>query len=129
MKICWSQLGCVRPDRFAVLFLLFGVVLARCISTGPVYGVAPAELPTVRLGPKPADGVIERRSRQQPTAPDGVKGIPFDGLPLSPLSQRRKTSGATCSSSVPSWKAFTPIPALSPTSGSMRWRLRDTRRV
>jgi hypothetical protein len=46
---------------------------------------APAELPPLRLGPRPADGAVERRPRPQPTVPDGAKEVPFDETAPEPV--------------------------------------------
>ncbi len=55
---------------------------------------APLEQPTLRLGPKPADGALERRARPQPTVPDGVKEIPFDETAPEPsLTEPEKERG------------------------------------
>jgi hypothetical protein len=60
-----------------------------------VAGVAvPLELPTLGLGPKPADGAVEQHARQQPTAPDGAKEIPFDETAPEPaLTEPEKERG------------------------------------
>lgn len=50
-----------------------------------VYATAPAEVPTVRLGPKPADNAVERRPRPQPTVPDGAKAVAFDETAPEPV--------------------------------------------
>ena len=48
-------------------------------------GTAPAELPPLRLGPKPADGAVERRAHPQPTVPESAKEIPFDETAPEPV--------------------------------------------
>jgi hypothetical protein len=47
-------------------------------APAPAPAATPAELPALRLGPKPADGAAERRARPQPTVPDAAKETPFD---------------------------------------------------
>lgn len=49
-----------------------------------IAGGMPAELPPLRLVPKPADASVERRARQQPTVPAGAKEIPFDETAPAP---------------------------------------------
>ncbi len=54
---------------------LCGVLLLAGAAAG---AAAPAELPPLGLGPKPADGVVERRAHPQPTVPESAKEVPFD---------------------------------------------------
>ena len=55
---------------------------------------APAELPPLRLGPKPADGAVERRARSQATVPEGAREIPFEETAPEPsLTQPEKERG------------------------------------
>ncbi len=58
------------------VFLCLGCLLL--LAAGAAWAAVPAELPPLRLGPKPADGAVARRPRPQPTVPDGAKEIPFD---------------------------------------------------
>ena len=77
-----------------VVGALFGV----CVGTGwngrVVCAAAPLEPPTVRLGPKPADGAVARRPRPQPKVPDGAKEVPFDETAPEPaLAEPEKERG------------------------------------
>src|SRR6266403_1600898 len=70
--------------------LLCSMLLAVCIASA----AAPLELQTLRLGPKPADGAVERRARSQPTVPDGAREIPFDETAPEPApTQSEKERG------------------------------------
>jgi len=64
------------------LAVLGGLLFLAAVMAGPA---APAELPPLRLGSKPADAAIERRARPQPTVPDGVKEIPFNETAPEPI--------------------------------------------
>ena len=73
------------------LALLGGLLLLAANAAG---AAAPAELPAVRLGPKPADVVVERRPRAQPAVPEGVKEIPFnEPAPEPALTEPEKERG------------------------------------
>lgn len=70
---------------------LCGILL---LAAGAAGAAVPAELPPLRLGPKPAEGAVERRSRLQPTVPDGAKEIPFDeNAPEPVLTEPEKQRG------------------------------------
>jgi hypothetical protein len=56
------------------LGLLGSVVL---VAPGSAAVAQPTEMPSVRVGPKPADSVVERRARRQPGVPEGVKEVPY----------------------------------------------------
>ncbi len=57
-------------------------------------GAAPAELPPLRLGPKPTDSVVERKPYTQPTVPPGAKEIPFvETAPEPALTEQEKQRG------------------------------------
>lgn len=62
--------------------LLCGVLL---LAAAAARAAAPAELPPLRLGPKPADGAVERRAHPQPTVPESAKEIPFDETAPEPV--------------------------------------------
>jgi len=62
--------------------LLCGVLLMAGATAG---ASAPTELPPLRLGPKPADGAVERRAHPQPTVPESAKEIPFDETAPEPV--------------------------------------------
>ncbi len=77
LRRVWCRYVAGRQYSHTAAVVLLGACLALGDGTA-VYAVAPTELPTVRLGPKPADNAVERRPRPQPTVPDGAKEIPFD---------------------------------------------------
>jgi hypothetical protein len=71
---------------------LLGALLL--LAAGGSRAAAPAELPPLRLGPKPADMAVERRPRAQPTVPDGVKEVPFiETAPELVLTESEKERG------------------------------------
>ncbi len=78
-----KSLGDCLGARAAAL-LLVGVLWGLADATETLAAAAP-ELPTVRLGLKPADAVPERRARAQPTVPEGALEIPFIELAPEPV--------------------------------------------
>ncbi len=63
------------PVSQCVILLLAVNVLAATV---------PADLPALRLVPKPADNLVERRAHVQPRVPEGAKEIPFEETALEP---------------------------------------------
>jgi len=87
-KILRGRLLLVAGPRFALLCSLL------LLGAGVTLAAALTELLPLRLGPKPADGVVERRARPQPTLPGGVKEIPFDETAPEPaLTEPEKERG------------------------------------
>jgi len=64
------------------------------MSAGVSKAAVPAQSPALRLGPKPADGAVERRARTQPTVPEKAREIPFDETAPEPaLTQSEQERG------------------------------------
>src|SRR5690349_2148489 len=59
--------------RVSLSFCFLAVVLQAGLCAE--VAAAPAQLPAVRLGPKPVDDAVERRARPQPTVPEAAKEI------------------------------------------------------
>ncbi len=74
--------------------LFRGTTLFLLLAAGTVTPAAPTALPALRLGPKPADEVVQRRARPQSTVPDGAKEIPFvETAPEPALTAQEKDRG------------------------------------
>jgi len=64
------------------------------LAVGLARAAAPAELPPLRLVPKPTEGAVGRRPRPQPTVPDAAKEVPFDETAPEPtLTEQEKERG------------------------------------
>jgi len=75
-----------------------GPLLPEGLQDSPGRPVTPQSLYLAqlaeRLGPKPADGAVERRAHPQPTVPDGAKEMPFEETAPEPsLTEPEKERG------------------------------------
>jgi Glycoside hydrolase 123 N-terminal domain len=70
------------------------VMGALLLTATMARAAAPAELPPVRLVPKPSDSAVERRAHPQPTVPEGTKEVPFsETAPEPALTELEKERG------------------------------------
>jgi hypothetical protein len=69
-------------------------VFTGLLLAGVAGVAAPAELPPLRLQPKPVDNVVEQRAHAQPPVPEGVKEIPYrETAPQPTLTEAEKERG------------------------------------